>query len=90
MEKWHDNCDCIVVPVFKNKGWAGESAQKRALELWNDAVDTADAQDDPGTHNQGKNKGKEFTRNQLAINALRRRIAAGDISPSDWSALSAA
>jgi hypothetical protein len=91
MEEWHDGCDCKVVPVFKREAWPGEDAAKRALELWKDATRTAIAEEDEGkVHLSGKNKGKPLTRNELAINALRRRMEDGDITNTEWAALSAA
>lgn len=90
MEQWHDGCDCKVIPVFKSEGWFGEDAAKRALELWKDASLTARAEEDEGkVHPSGKNKGEPFTRNELAINALRRRIENGDITSTEWAALAA-
>lgn len=34
MTRWHEGCDCRVVPVFDYNRWAGRAAQQRALELW--------------------------------------------------------
>lgn len=35
MNRWHDNCDCRVVPVFRGaKDWPGKEAADRALEAW--------------------------------------------------------
>jgi hypothetical protein len=91
MEQWHDGCDCKVVPVFKQEGWFGETAAKRALELWKEATETAIAEEDLGkVHKSGKKKGRAFTRNQLAINALRRRLENGDITSTEWAAVAAA
>jgi hypothetical protein len=92
MEQWHAGCDCKVVPVFKKQSdWVGKAAQERALDLWNEATKIAISQeDDPGTHNLGKNKGKKFTRNELALNALRRMLDRGEITSSEWAALAAA
>lgn len=91
MEEWHTGCDCKVVPVFKNEGWFGEQAADRALELWNEATKEAIALEDEGlVHRAGKKKGQPFTRNELAINALRRRLARGEIDPSEFAALAAA
>jgi hypothetical protein len=90
MEEWHTGCDCKVVPVFKRESWFGEQAAKRALELWNDAtLEAISLEDDGLTHKSGKNKGKPFTRNELAINALRRRLNNGEISTSEFAALAA-
>lgn len=93
MQQWHDGCDCKVIPVFKQRAWVGEAAQKRAEELWNEATKQAIAEEeaDPDrVHTSGKNKGNVISRNQRAINALRRRLSAGDISPQEFAGLAAA
>ena len=92
MEQWHDGCDCKVVPVFKGEGWYGEAAANRALELWNEATLEAHRihDSDPTKHPSGKNKGKTMTLNQEALNALRRKLARGEIDPSEFAALAAA
>lgn len=91
MEEWHDGCDCKVVPVFKTEDWFGQEAADRALELWTDATREAVSLEDKGlVHKAGKKKGRPFTRNELAMNALRRRLENGDITTSEWSALAAA
>lgn len=93
MEQWHDGCDCKAVPVFKTQSWFGEAAEKRALELWNDATKVAKKlqQLDPGrVHKAGKRKGKPFTLNELAINTLRQMLEDGEISTTEWAAISAA
>jgi hypothetical protein len=90
MEEWHDGCDCKVVPVFKRETWFGEQAAKQALELWNEAtLEAISLEDDGLTHKSGKRKGKQLTRNELAINALRRRMSRGEIDPSEFAALAA-
>lgn len=92
MEEWHPNCDCKVVPVFKNTAWPGQAAQERALELWKEATREARREEeaDPDRrHTHGVNKGKTFTRNERALNALRRRLAAGEIDPAEYAALAA-
>lgn len=91
MEEWHDGCDCIVVPVFKQEGWFGQEAADQALDLWNDASREANRiqDEDPTIHPSGKNKGKPMTLNQEALNALRRRLDSGDITASDFAALAA-
>jgi hypothetical protein len=92
MDAWHDGCDCKVVPVFvrEQSNWPGKQAAKRALELWNEATKEAIAEEDKGlVHPSGKKKGKPFTRNELAINALRRRMERGEIDASEFAALAA-
>lgn len=93
MQQWHDGCDCKVIPVFKQTAWVGEQAQKRAEELWNEATEyaIADEESNPDrVYTSGRNKGNVVSRNQRAINALRRRLNAGDISPQEFAGLSVA
>jgi len=89
MEQWHPNCDCKVVPVFKVEDWPGKAEADRALALWNEATKQAveEEQDDPDRiHNTGKKAGQQFTRNERALNALRRALADGQIDPADYAA----
>jgi hypothetical protein len=93
MQEWHDGCDCIVVPVFKQSAWSGEAAQKRAEELWIEASKQADAEmesDPDRVYTAGKNKGQIVSRNQRAINALRRTLNSGAVSPQEFAGLSLA
>lgn len=90
MEQWHAGCDCKVVPVFDRSDWFGKEAADRALELWNDATREAVRLEDKGlVHPSGKKKGQPFTRNELAINALRRRLEHGEIEMSEFAAFAA-
>ena len=89
MQQWHPNCDCKVVPVFKTKSWPGKAEADRALDLWGEATKQAieEEQDDPDRkHTAGEDKGKKFTRNERALNALRRAIYDGQINPADYAA----
>jgi hypothetical protein len=92
MDEWHVGCDCKVVPVFDRKNWIGKEAADRALEIWNDATREAEEfrKQNPGRkHSTGQNAGKEFTLNEDAILALRRRLARGE-DTSGWAGLRAA
>ncbi|ALK86988.1 capsid maturation protease [Mycobacterium phage Pepe] len=90
IKQWHTGCDCKVIPVFRNEDWFGKEAADRALDLWGDATKEAIALEDKGlVHKSGKNKGQPFTRNELAINALRRRLERGEISAQQYAALAA-
>lgn len=95
MEEWHDGCDCKVVPVFKRDGWeqsAGGQAAKRALAQWDDATKVAkllQRLEPDKVHPSGQYKGEPFTLNELVINELRRRLNAGEITPSEFAALAA-
>lgn len=35
MNRWHERCDCRVVPVFDRKSWPGRDQYVSALEMWN-------------------------------------------------------
>ncbi|QXN72889.1 capsid maturation protease [Mycobacterium Phage Sunshine924] len=90
IKQWHPGCDCKVIPVFRNEDWFGKEAADRALDLWGEATKEAIALEDEGlVHKSGKNKGRPFTRNELAINALRRRLERGEISAQQYAALAA-
>ncbi|AEK09308.1 capsid maturation protease [Mycobacterium phage Lesedi] len=90
IKQWHTGCDCKVIPVFRNEDWFGKEAADHALDLWGDATKEAIALEDKGlVHKSGKNKGQPFTRNELAINALRRRLERGEISAQQYAALAA-
>lgn len=90
IKQWHTGCDCKVIPVFRNEDWFGKEAADRALDLWGEATKEAIALEDEGlVHKSGKNKGQPFTRNELAINALRRRLERGEISAQQYAALAA-
>ncbi len=45
MHKWHENCDCKVVPVFDRKSWPGKAASDRALQAWKDHTKGYSGQD---------------------------------------------
>ncbi|AZF98332.1 capsid maturation protease [Mycobacterium phage BigPaolini] len=90
IKQWHTGCDCKVIPVFRNEDWFGKEAADRALDLWGEATKEAIALEDEGlVHKSGKKKGQPFTRNELAINALRRRLERGEISAQQYAALAA-
>ncbi|QCG76780.1 hypothetical protein SEA_RUTHERFERD_15 [Mycobacterium phage Rutherferd] len=90
IKQWHTGCDCKVIPVFRNEDWFGKEAADRALDLWGDATKEAIDLEDKGlVHKSGKKKGRPFTRNELAINALRRRLERGEISAQQYAALAA-
>lgn len=38
MARWHPNCDCKVVPVFKRNDWQGKDQYDAMLELWYDVT----------------------------------------------------
>jgi hypothetical protein len=104
VDQWHAGCDCLIVPVFNKKTWFGNPAKDRALDLWKEATKAAKAKlkaepnkqyysfNGPGYTGDGdKNPGfYKTTLNREAINQLRKKIAAGEITSADWAALNAA
>lgn len=83
MNQWHPNCDCIVVPVYKQESWPGALASKRAEGAWIRASEEADALIASG-------KSRTTNRNRETLNALRRSLAHGDVSAAQFSGLAAA
>jgi len=94
MTQWHVGCDCIVVPVFNNTKWGGRDAQKRAEGLWVTAGKRATQEllDNPDKqyYSFKEKRWKKTTDNRETINQLRKMLESGEISSSDWSALTAA
>lgn len=89
MKQWHVGCDCKVVPVFDRDNWPGMEQAAAALELWGEASIEAGQEmrdDRDRVHTAGKNRGKRFTKNERAINALRRRLASGEVDISSFAA----
>lgn len=77
-EQWHVGCDCLVVPVFDVENWPGRASALRAQQLWIDASREATRLIESGEA-RTKNHNKETQ------NALRRRLARGEISMSDYA-----
>jgi hypothetical protein len=94
MTQWHVGCDCKVVPVFNNTKWSGRDAQKRAENMWIDASQRArsvlDDNPDKQYYSFKERRWKKTTLNREAINQLRSMVESGEISSSDWAALTAA
>ncbi|ALF00881.1 hypothetical protein SEA_SERENITY_13 [Mycobacterium phage Serenity] len=78
IEQWHAGCDCRVVPVFDVENWPGKAAQERATQLWIDAGREADRLIAEG-------KARSNNVNRETQNALRRRLARGEIAMSDYA-----
>ncbi|AOT24937.1 capsid maturation protease [Mycobacterium phage Kalpine] len=78
MEQWHTGCDCLVVPVFDIQNWPGRAAALRAQELWIDASKEASRLIDSG-------EARSKNHNREAQNALRRRLARGEIAMSNYA-----
>jgi hypothetical protein len=38
MKRWHEGCDCKVVPVFDKANWPGREAFLRARRIWNNST----------------------------------------------------
>ena len=94
MTQWHVGCDCIVVPVFNKTKWEGAEAASKASDLWIQASRRArtvlDENPDKKYYSFKERRWKQTTHNREAINQLRSMVESGEISSSDWAALSAA
>lgn len=78
VEEWHAGCDCLAFPVFDVRNWPGQQAQAEALNLWIDAGKEASKLIDSG-------EARTDNMNKETINALRRRLARGEITMSDYA-----
>lgn len=38
-QKYHDNCDCVAVPVYTSKAWPGKDEAESLYKLWLSATD---------------------------------------------------
>ncbi|AKU42363.1 capsid maturation protease [Mycobacterium phage UnionJack] len=82
MNQWHTGCDCKVVPVFNLQNWPGKEAADAALQLWIDASREAERLIESG-------EARTENVNRETINALRRRLARGEVNPSQFAAIAA-
>ncbi|QFG08594.1 capsid maturation protease [Mycobacterium phage Vanisoa] len=73
INEWHTGCDCLVVPVFDKANWPGLTAQKAALQMWIDA-------DGDAREWIASGKARNENINNQTLNALRRRLSAGEIT----------
>lgn len=78
MEEWHAGCDCLVIPVFDVQNWVGRDSALRAQELWIDAAKEATRLIESG-------EARSNNHNREAQNALRRRLARGEIRMTDYA-----
>ncbi|AHJ86381.1 capsid maturation protease [Mycobacterium phage 40AC] len=78
VEEWHVGCDCLAIPVFDVMNWPGRDAALRAQQLWIDASKEADALIASG-------KARSKNTNKETQNALRRRLARGEIAMSNYA-----
>ena len=94
MNEWHAGCDCKVVPVFKEGAWVGADAAQRALDIWIKAGKRAtkelEANPDKKYYSFKEKRWLPTTDNRETINQLRKMIADGEVSSSDWAALQVA
>ncbi|ARQ94663.1 capsid maturation protease [Mycobacterium phage Journey13] len=78
IEEWHAGCDCLVVPVFDVQNWPGRDAALRAQRLWIEAGNEASDLIESG-------KARSNNMNRETLNALRRRLARGEIAMSNYA-----
>ena len=42
MDKFHDSCDCLVVPVFKSDNWVGKKDYERLSKFYESTLEDVD------------------------------------------------
>ncbi|WKW87229.1 capsid maturation protease [Mycobacterium phage Chargerpower] len=73
IEEWHTGCDCLAIPVFDVQDWPGRDAALEANRMWIDAGKEASRLIKSG-------EARTNNTNTETLNALRRRLAKGEIS----------
>lgn len=88
MTRWHEGCDCKVVPVFDRQSWPGRDAFLRAQEVWkkySKMVDRDPKLRNPQNGNQRGPNDRKWSRSEAVMAAIRRAFYNGEINPSSYS-----
>lgn len=88
MTRWHDGCDCKVVPVFDRRDWPGRSAYKSAEKVWqkySKMVDRDRSLRTPKNGNQNGPNNRKWSRSEATLAAIRRAFSNGEIDPRSYS-----
>ncbi len=88
MTRWHEGCDCKVVPVFDKQSWPGRDAFLRAQEVWkkySKQVDRDPKLKNPANGNQHGPNDRRWSRSEATLAAIRRAFYAGEIDPRSYS-----
>jgi hypothetical protein len=88
MTRWHEGCDCKVVPVFDRASWPGRDAFKRAQKVWikySKMVDKDPKLRIPENGNQRGPNDRKWSRSEAIMAAIRRAFYNGEIDPRSYS-----
>lgn len=88
MTRWHEGCDCKVVPVFDKQSWPGRDAFLRAQEVWkkySKMVDKDPKLRNPQNGNQRGPNDRKWSRSEAVLAAIRRAFYNGEIDPRSYS-----
>lgn len=87
MNRWHEGCDCKVVPVFNKAQWPGRDAFKKAQAVWKKYSKKVDK--DPKLRNpqNGNQNGvtKKWSRSEATLAAIRRAFYSGELDGRSYS-----
>lgn len=88
MTRWHDGCDCKVVPVFDRQSWPGREAYKKAEQVWKKYSKMVDKDSSLKTPQNGNQRGpndRKWSRSEATLAAIRRAFSKGEIDPRSYS-----
>lgn len=88
MTRWHEGCDCKVVPVFDRQSWPGRDAFLKAQEVWkkySKMVDKDQKLRNPQNGNQRGKNDRKWSRSEATLAAIRRAFYNGEIDPRSYS-----
>lgn len=88
MTRWHEGCDCKVVPVFNKAKWPGRDAFKQAQEVWkkySKMVDKDPKLRIPQNGNQRGPNDRKWSRSEAVLAAIRRGFYNNEINPKSWT-----
>jgi hypothetical protein len=88
MNRWHEGCDCKVVPVFNKANWPGRDAFKKAQEVWRKYSKMVDNNSDLRTPQNGNQRGpndRKWSRSEATLAAIRRAFYNGELDGRSYS-----
>jgi hypothetical protein len=88
MTRWHEGCDCKVVPVFDRQNWPGRDAFIKAQNVWkkySKMVDKDPKLRNPQNGNQRGPNDRKWSRSEAVLAAIRRGFYNGEIDPRSYS-----
>lgn len=88
MTRWHEGCDCKVVPVFDKADWPGMDAAKKALDVWKKHTKLVNRDPklrNPQNGNQRGPNDRKWSKNEAILASIRRALYSGEIKPGHYS-----